>query len=249
VGGFFSTAGVGCAPAASDRGIRQQIGVRARQAQALLDFVVDAGEEQQGDAVDRFQAAQREISNGLANILNTNINPEGWFSFVSAPEFDLANEMETRQIRLVPNQDILTAVVERPVRSVNAEDGEPIFDVLLKILFDALGIYGPAQDIIGFLKNNERVKGMFVVFASSIKGALKDRRFAEVATNCRRFIELIVSHETLADLEAKLGKDIVARLLNGIAARFVPFLGWSLFVASLLVSIYYNREKLAKATF
>jgi hypothetical protein len=246
LGGLFSATASGCAPATSDRGIRQQIGFRARQAQALLDFVIDAGEEQQSDALDRFQLEQREISFDLASVLNTKVRSEQWLSFVSPLQFALANEMESRRVRVVPTESDVDAIVERPLPNVVSEDGEPILDVLLDIIVDALDLSDDMKTIKEFL-NSSRVRAIFFMLASSIRAALKDRRFAEVATNFRRFLELMVDRETLADLEAKLGKEKVARVLARVAARYVPFIGWSLFVASLLVSIYRNRERLARA--
>jgi hypothetical protein len=249
LGSFFSATGVGCTPATTDRGVRQQVGSRARQAQSLLEFVVDAGEEQQSDAVDRFQVEQREISYGLASILNTKVKPDEWLSFASPVEFELAIEMELRHVRLVPTERDFAATIERPLTSVDNEEGEPILDVLLTIILDALDIFDALKEVKEFLNNNHRLRAMFIVLVSSIKGALKDRRFADVTMNFRKFLELLVAHETLTELEAKLGKEKIARLLASISARFVPFIGWSLFVASLLVSIYRNWERLTKADF
>src|ERR1043166_7811056 len=238
--GLFSAVGVGCAPATSDHGIRQQIGFRARQAQILLDFVVEAGEEQQPDAVDRFHVEQRDISYALAGILNTKVRPEEWLSLVSPLEFELATEMAFRHVRLVPIEHDNSAAVERSLPSVDDREGEPILDVILAIILDALDIFDDAKAIKEFLTSNHRLRAMFIILASSITGALKDRRFANVAMNFRKFLELLVARETLTELEAKLGKERITRLLRRVSSRFVPFIGWALFVASLLASIYRN---------
>jgi hypothetical protein len=245
LGGLFSGAAVGCTPTTSDHGIRQQIGFRARQAQSLLDFVVEAGDEQQPDAVNRFYVEQRDISHAVASILNK-VKPEEWLSFASPLEFELATEMAFRHVRLVPTNQDVSAAIERPLPSVD-EEGEPILDVILAIVLDALDIYDDVKEIKEFFSRNHRLKAALIVLASSIKEARKDQRFAYVATNLRQFLQLIVAHETLTELEGKLGKEKVARLLTRISSRFVPFIGWALFVASLLASIYRNWERLIKA--
>jgi len=61
----------------------------------------------------------------------------------------------------------------------------------------------------------------------------------------KRLMRVMVRPDTVAAIADDLGKDTPRRFYKALVVRFVPFIGWTLFVTLLLATIYYNRDTTA----
>lgn len=53
----------------------------------------------------------------------------------------------------------------------------------------------------------------------------------------RKILERFIDRSFLDRLGRRIGSEALKRLLAKIGARFIPFVGWALFLAELLIAI------------
>jgi hypothetical protein len=74
---------------------------------------------------------------------------------------------------------------------------------------------------------------------------VKAGRYGLAALELERLMYEMTRPSTIAALTDNLGKDAMRKMYKTLVVRFVPFVGWTYFVALLLVTIYFNRDTTA----
>ena len=219
---------------------RRDVGRLSLRADNLLRLTVADGPERGASAVRRFRAEQVVLARDLATIFNSRVSEDDWLLVTPVRELDLALTMQPLVIRLAPTSDEVEAVIKQPLPQIEPLAGDTAEDVLLTI---ALGALGAERHVALF----EQLRNDRVVAAATegAAGALKSERYGLAALELERLMRVMVQSGNVKAVADDLGKDTPRRLYKALVVRFVPFIGWTLFVTLLLATIYYNRDTTA----
>jgi hypothetical protein len=220
---------------------RLAIGDLARRTAGLLYVTVDDGGERPDTAVTRFETQQREISPMLANIINP-LKEEEQLQLTTPREYALALSMVQHKVPLAPPSTELDQSIKRPLPSLDPAPQDTLLDVLLDIFMDALGIKELGKVAKNLILADTSLKQILM----RIGNAVRAKQYGEAALQLERLLAVLASPRVMILIEQQVGEKAVRQILTQFATRFVPFIGWGYTVTCLLVSIYHNREKLAK---
>ncbi|HEY1311012.1 MAG TPA: hypothetical protein VGF02_08685, partial [Pseudolabrys sp.] len=153
---------------------------------------------------------------------------------------DLALTMQPLVIRLAPISEEVEAAIKQPIAQIEPLAGDTAEDVLLTIVLGALGVERHVA-LFEQLRNDRTLAAA----TEGAAGALKSERYGLAALELERLMRVMVRPDTVAAIADDLGKDTPRRFYKALVVRFVPFIGWTLFVTLLLATIYYNRDTTA----
>ena len=219
---------------------RRDVGRLSLRADNLLRLTVADGPERGASAVRRFRAEQVGLSRDLAAVFNSRVSEDDWLLVTPVRELDLALTMQPLVVRLAPTSDEVEAAIKQPIAQVEPLAGDTAEDVLLTIVLGALGVERHVA-LFEQLRNDRTLAAA----TESAAGALKSERYGLVALELERLMRVMVQPGIVAAIAEDLGKDTPRRLYKALVVRFVPFIGWTLFVTQLLATIYYNRDTTA----
>jgi hypothetical protein len=219
---------------------RSEAGRFGRRADNLLRLTVTDGLERRAVAVRRFRAEQATFSRELAALFNSRVSEDDWLLVVPTRELDLVLAMQPLVIRLAPTADEVEAVIAKPLPQIEPLAADVADDVLLTIVLATLGLERHVA-LFEQLRNDRALQPALREAAA----ALKDRRYGLAALALERVMRATVLPHNLAAIRENLGGAAVRRLYKSLVVRFVPFLGWTLFDAGLLATIYYNGDTTA----
>lgn len=219
---------------------RRDVGRLSRRADNLLRLTVADGPEHGASAVRRFRTEQIGLSRDLATIFNSRVSEDDWLLITPVRQLDLALAMRPLVIRLAPTADEVEAAIQQPIAQIEPLTGDTAEDVLLTIVLGALGL--PRHVALFEQLRNDRD---LVAATEGTAGALKSERYGLAAFELERLMWAMVLPSTVAAISDDLGKDAARTLYKSLVVRFVPFVGWTLFVTLLLATIYFNRDTTA----
>lgn len=218
---------------------RRDVGRLARRADNLLRQTAADGAERGGAAVRRLRAEQVHLARDLAAIFNGRVSEDDWLLIVPTAELDLALAMQPLVIRLAPRPDEVEAAVKEPLPAIAPGRDAAADDVLLTLVLTALGV--PADPaVMAHLKDD-------AAFAAALRdaaAALRARRYGLAALEFERLMRALVLPRNV-DVVAGRDPDRLRGLYKVLAVWFVPFIGWSFFVARLLAAAYQARDTTA----
>jgi len=219
---------------------RRDVGALSRRADNLLRLTVTDGAERNAAAVRRFRVEQVGLARDLAAVFNGRVSEDDWLLIVPTAELDLVLQMRPLVIRIAPTAAAVEAAIKKPLPQIEPLAGDTAADVLLTIMLDALGLTRRVA-LFEQLKD-DRLLGPALKAAAD---AGKARRYGLAALELERAMRVMVLPATVAAIADNLGKDVPRTLYQALIVRFVPFVGWSYFVALLLATIYYNGDTTA----
>jgi len=219
---------------------RRDVGLLGLRADNLLRHMAADGPAHPAVAVRRFRGEQARLARDLATIFNKNVSEDDWLLIVPTRELDFVLAMQPLGIRLAPSADAVEAALKQRLPQIEPLAGDTADDVLLTIVFDALGIDRRIA-LFEQMRNDPVLAPALKDAAAAVKAA----RYGLAVFELERVMRAMVQPESIKAVDENLGKGAVLRLYNALIVRFVPFLGWTYFNALLLATIYYNRDTTA----
>ncbi len=219
---------------------RREVGRLGQRADNMLRHIVEGGLQNDAQAVRRFRTEQGPLARGLAAVLNKQVSEDDWMLIVPTRELDLALAMQPLAIRLAPTSDEVEAVLKQPLPQIEPLDGDEAPDVLHTIVLAALGLERRVA-LFEALRNDRTLSPALKDAAA----AVKTENYGRAALELERVMRAIVLPDTVAAIIDNLGTGARYRLYKSLSVRFVPFIGWTYFIALLLATIYYNRDTTA----
>jgi hypothetical protein len=220
---------------------RRDAGQLARRADTLLRLTVADGPERGGSAVRRFRAEQASLARDLATIFNSRVSEDDWLLVAPTRELDLVLTMQPLGIRLVPTSREVEAALKQPLTRIEPLANEDAEDVLLAMVLANLGLGRRGDALIARLKAEESLSAAL----KDAAGAVKVHRYGLAAFELERLMRIVTAPRIVATIAEQRGGSFMRTVYKALVVRFVPFIGWTVFVALLLATIYYNRDTTA----
>jgi hypothetical protein len=220
---------------------RRDAGQLARRADTLLRLTVADGPERGGSAVRRFRAEQASLARDLATIFNSRVSEDDWLLVAPTRELDLVLTMQPLGIRLVPTSREVEAALKQPLTRIEPLANEDAEDVLLAMVLANLGLGRRGDALIARLKAEESLSAAL----KDAAGAVKVHRYGLAAFELERLMRIVTAPRIVATIAEQRGGSSMRTVYKALVVRFVPFIGWTVFVALLLATIYYNRDTTA----
>ncbi len=219
---------------------RRDAGRLARRADNLLRLTVANGAGHSAVAVGLFRSEQVSLARDLAAVFNERVSEDDWLLVAPTRELDLALTMQPLVIRLAPTTAEVEAAIKQPLAQIEPLAGDRAEDVLLTIVLNTLGLERRVA-LFEQLRDDRTLADAL----RDATAAVKRRRYGLAAFELERLMHVVVRPRMVAAIGENLGKESTRTLYKTLAVRFVPFIGWTYFVALLLVTIYYNRDTTA----
>jgi len=219
---------------------RREVGRLSLRADRLLRDVAADGAEHDARAVRRFRSEQAPLARELAAIFNTRVSEDDWLLVVPVRQLDLVLAMRPLVIRIAPTAAEVEAMLQQRLVQIEPLVGDTADDVLLTMVMEILHLKRRVG-IFEELRND-------VVLAAALRdasAAVKARHYGLAALELERVMQAMVSPKIVTAVGDDSGENAQRALYKVLIVRFVPFVGWSYFIAMLLATIYYNRETIA----
>jgi hypothetical protein len=219
---------------------RREVGRLGRRADNLLRQTAADGAGRGNSAVRRALAEEGHLSRELAEVLNRRVSEDDWLLIVPTRELDLVLAMRPLVIRIAPKPDEVEAAVKEPLPQIEPQPDAAAGDVVLAVVLAALGVETAERAAVAPLRDD-------TALAAALKdttAAVKARTYGLAALELERLMRLIVLPRNIERLSG--GDPTKARMVyRRLVLRFVPFIGWPLFVALLLAAVYQARDTTA----
>ncbi|MBV9346793.1 MAG: hypothetical protein JOZ70_03210 [Pseudolabrys sp.] len=216
---------------------RRDVGALARRADNLLRQTVADGAERGGLAVRRFRTEQANLMRDLAAIFNGRVSEDDFLLIVPTRELDLVLTMQPLVIRIAPRPQEIEEFLRAPLPTVDPKRGDETEDLLLILVLAALGFKDDGS-IAASLRDD-------TTLASAAKAtgvAVKGKNYGLATFEIERLMRLIVLPRNITAIADHAGPEARRTLYRSLVAAFVPFVGWTLFVAQVLAAIYALRD-------
>jgi hypothetical protein len=216
---------------------RRDVGRLGRRADNLLRQTAADGAERGGAAVRRFKAEQANLSRDLAAIFNGRVSEDDFLLIVPTRDLDLVLTMQPLVIRIAPRPDEVEATLKEPLPRIEPRPDDQADDVVLAIVLASLGVSTEDRSMFAHLRDDGALSSALGDTAAAVKAG----RYGLAALELERLMRFVVLPRNIEVLSA--GKpDRVRAIYKALVLRFVPFVGWTLFTALLLATIYQNRD-------
>jgi hypothetical protein len=219
---------------------RRDVGRLSRRADNLLRATVADGPEHSASAVRRFRAEQVQLARELGAVFNGRVSEDDWLLVSPVRELDLALTMQALVIRLAPTVEEVEVAMKQPLPQIEPLVGDTADDVMLTIVLRALGL----QRHVALFEQLRNDRGLAAALKDTAV-AVKGQRYGLAALELERLMRLMVLPDNVQAIAENLGNEARRTLYKSLIARFVPFVGWTLFDTMLLATIYYNRDTTA----
>ncbi len=213
---------------------RREVGRLGRRADNLLRQTVADGADHGRAAIRRVLAEQADLSRDMTEVLNRRVSEDDWLLIVPTRELDLVLAMRPLVVRIAPRPDEVEAALKEPLLRIEPQPDEVPDDVVLAIVLAALGAEGADR---AMLRDD-------TALAAALKdagAAAKARTYGLAALELERLMRLVVRPRTI-ELLSHGDQNRARAIYRRLVVRFVPFIGWPLFVALLLAAIYQARD-------
>jgi hypothetical protein len=216
---------------------RREVGRLGTRADALLRHVIADGPAHDARAVRRFRGEQARLARDLAAVFNSRVSEDDWLLIVPTRELDWVLAMRPLAIRLVPTADAVEAAVAAPLAQIEPLAGDGADDAVLAIVLKTLGVERQVA-LFEQLRDEPTLKAALADAAAAVKAA----RYGLAAFELERVMRAMLLPVNVAAVTENFGDAATRRLYAAVIVRFVPFIGWTYFVALLLATIYLNRD-------
>jgi hypothetical protein len=219
---------------------RRDVGRLGHRADSLLRQTAADGAERGSAAVRRFKAGQANLARDLAAIFNGRVSEDDFLLIVPTRELDLVLTMQPLVIRIAPRPDEVEAALKEPLPRIEPQPDNTAEDVVLAITLASLGVRGDDRSMFAQLRDDDALAGALKDTAAAVKAG----RYGLAALELERLMRFVVLPRNIEMLSGG-SSDRARAIYKGLVVRFAPFLGWTLFTALLLVTIYQNRDSTA----
>jgi hypothetical protein len=219
---------------------RREVGRLGRRADNLLRQTVADGTEKGAAAVRRFRAELVSLSRDLAVIFNGRVSEDDFLLIVPTRELDLVLAMQPLVIRIAPRLEEVEASVKEPLPRIEPLKEDEIDDVVLMIVLANLGATVDDRAVFAQLKDDNALAAAL----RDSSAAVRARNYGLAALELERLMR-VVSPPRNIEVIAGGKPDRIRTIYKVLTVKFVPFVGWTLFTAQLLASIYQNRDSTA----
>lgn len=217
---------------------RADVGGLGRRADNLLRQTVADGVERGGAAVRRFRAEQAVLARDLAAIFNSRVSEDDWLLIVPTRELDLVLTMRPLVIRIAPTAAAVEAALQEPLPQAEPRPGDTAADAVLRIALAALGVKTGGAVLTARLMDD----GALSAALKAAAGAATAKRYGLAALELERLMRVLLLPRNVAAIADHAGAGSTRTIYQALVVRFVPFIGWTLFVALLLAAIYQHRD-------
>jgi hypothetical protein len=216
---------------------RRDVGRLARRADNLLRQTVSDGPERGGAAVRRFRAEQAHLARDLAAIFNGRVSEDDWLLVVPTAQLDLVLAMQPLVVRIAPRPDEVEAAIKDPLPKLEGLVGDDLEDVVLMLVLASIGVRTDDPALRATLKDDSALAAAL----RDTTAALKARRYGLANLELERLMNFVVLPR---NVEAMAGgnRDRQRVIYRTLVLGFVPFIGWSFFIARMLAAIYQARD-------
>lgn len=219
---------------------RREVGRLGRRADNLLRQTVADGAERGAAAVRRFRAEQVHLARDLAAIFNGRVSEDDFLLIVPTRELDLVLTMQPLVIRIAPRPDEVEASLKEPLPKIETLKDDEAEDIVLRIVLASLGAKADDRSMFAQLKDERALAATLRDTAAAVKA----KNYGLAAFEFERLMRIIVLPRNIEAITG--GKpDQTRAVYKTLVVRFVPFVGWTLFTALLLATIYQNRDSTA----
>ncbi len=218
------------------RDVIQVIASAKGQAENLLASSLYSNLSPDNSAV--IEGANQRIFDAITSVLG-GIPSEEAIIYAEPAQTIIAELMSERSVALVPQA--VTPVI--PAASSQEGSGE-LPGVVADIVKDAFGV--KALDAAALTQIATELS-LFDIL-SRVAGLIKSGNWALAAEFLRALLtQLAAAAQAIPAIEKAIGAEPVKEILTTIGARYVPFLGWPILVASILFAIMKHRNRLLEA--
>lgn len=219
---------------------RRDVGRLGRRADNLLRQTVADGADKGATAVRRFRAELISLSRDLAAVFNGRVSEDDFLLIVPTRELDLALTMQPLVIRIAPRPEEVEASLKEPLPKIEPLKEDEIDDVVLMIVLANLGAKADDHAVFAQLKDDNALAAAL----RDASAAVRAKNYGLAALELERLMRVVALPRNIEVIAA--GKsDRIPGIYKVLTARFVPFVGWTLFTAQLLAGIYQNRDSTA----
>jgi hypothetical protein len=230
---------LGCAARAQEadrsRDVMQTIATAKGQAENLLAGALYANLSPENSKV--IEGANERIFAALAGVLG-GIPAEEAAIYAEPSQTMIAEQMAERGVAVIPE-------APTPVIPAGSSEGpDELIDVVGDIVKDAFGV----KDLnVPGLTQVATELALLDIF-SRIGQMIRANNWALAAEFMRALLtQLGAAAAAIPAIEKALGEQAVKQILTAVSARFVPFLGWPILIASILFSVMKHRNRLLAA--
>lgn len=183
----------------------------------------------------------QELAARARVIVASNLSPEQPELLARVEYLELVDAMQEHEQSLNPiahfdEPDIDAVFADQPPQI----EPEAVSEVIRDVILEVLGVDADTRSVVNEVFEQHGVNSLIEQFMEFYEDGDRWRQAREM----HRILRLIFSAAVLGDLENRLGRSTFARVLGRLAARAVPFLGWTLLVGDVLAAIYRHRERL-----
>jgi hypothetical protein len=205
----------------------------------LLRQTVADGPQRGRAAVRRFRGEAAHLARDLAAIFNGQVSEDDWLLIVPTAELDLVLTMQPLVIRIAPRAEEVEIAIEDPLPQVAPLAAGDPEDVVLTIVLATLGVTTADAAVLAKLKGD----GALVAALRDATAAVKSGRYGLAAFELERLVRVVALPRNIEAFAG--GPDRGRAAYRVLVVWFVPFIGWSFFIARLLVAIIQARDTTA----
>jgi hypothetical protein len=218
------------------RDVMQVIATAKGQAENLLALALFSNlSAESGGAI---ESASERIFGSITGVIG-GIPAEEAVIYSEPSQTMLAEQMTERGVPLVP----LAPTPVIPGEPSQPASGE-LIEVVGAIVKDAFGIKELNASGLAQVDSELGLSGI----TARIGGMVRANNWALAAAYFRALLsQLSAAAQTVPALQTAIGEQAVKELLAGVSARFAPFLGWPILIASILFSIKKHQARLLAA--
>lgn len=190
------------------------------------------------DSGGAIESANERIFGSMAGVIG-GIPVQEAIIYSEPSQTMFAEQMTERNVPLVPQER---------VRVISGEPSQPasgeLIEVVASIVKDAFGL---KELNASGLADVASELGLADIMAR-IGGMIRSNNWALAAAFFRALLsQLAAAAQTIPALQKAVGEQAVTEMLAGVSARFAPFLGWPILIASILFSIKKHQDRLLAA--
>ena len=217
------------------RDVMQTIATAKGQAENLLAVALYSNLSSENSKV--IEAANERIFKDLTAVLG-GIPAEEATLYAEPAQTMIAEQMAERGVAVVP--EAATAVIP----GGSSEGSGELIDVVGDIVKDAFGI----KDLNVQGLTQVATELALIDIMSRIGGMIRSNNWALAAEFLRALLtQLGAAAAATPAIQKALGDEALKEILTAVSARFVPFLGWPILIASILFAAMKHRNRLLAA--
>jgi len=221
--------------AARSRDVMQTIATAKGQAENLLASALYSNLSAENSKV--IESANERIFASLSGVLS-GIPAEEAIVYAEPAQTMIAEQMPERGVAIVP--EAATPVIP----GGSPEGSGELIDVVADIIKDAFGVKD--LNVEGLTQVASELALIDIV--SRIGGMIRSNNWALAAEFLRALLtQLGAAAAAIPAIQKALGEEALKEILTAVSARFVPFLGWPILIASILFAVMKHRNRLLAA--